>query len=120
MQLAISNFKLGYLNVYAFFKSDSEPNCATCLELGSQLQRLIKVHALAVEVRHDSWFVGMSYPLYFPFAPASGPGVYADLVGRVVAPSVARYYRQTHTECHLFAAGTKPACETYGRREPTQ
>ena len=77
-------------------------------------------HDLAVEVRQDSWFVSMSYPLYFPFAPDNGPGVYADLVGRVIAPSVARYYRQTRTECHLFAAGTPPTCETYGRREPTQ
>lgn len=108
--------KPGNLWLAAFFRSETEPSCAICEGAGARLYTHLQPQQLEVEIRQDAWFSNMSFPLFFPFASDEGFGVYVTLTGKVVPPSVEKYYMGSHTTCR-FTAGVLSQCDTYGLRE---
>jgi hypothetical protein len=97
-----------------FFKSAS-PSCAACEELADVFQKQVSADTLDIQIRTDSWFASLWFPLFFPFEPDNGPGVYDDLAYRVVPPKVDQYYRSPNVECYRIAA--RFSCDSYGLTE---
>lgn len=104
-----------YLDLALFFKSSSEPSCRSCIELAELFQKKTGAHDLEVQVRMDTWFDSMWFPLFFRFEPDNQPVVHRNVFDRIVAPKVAQYYRMSHVICRWSSGGL--SCEKYGRCE---
>lgn len=104
-----------YLNLAVFFKSRGEPSCRSCVELATLVRKYTGAHNVEVEIRRDTWFASLWFPLFFRFEPDNEPVVYSDVLNRVIPPKVWQYYRMPHVRCLWNAGGL--TCDKYDRCE---
>lgn len=104
------------LSLDLFFKSDVRPSCTACQELAKRFAKITSASDLNLEVRTDTWFASLHFPLVFRFEPDTNPGFYADALDRATPPKIDQYYRQYHMHCHLLRSRADDfQCDGFGR-----
>lgn len=79
--------------------------------LAGLIQKETRAHTIEVELRRDTWFASMWFPLFFRFEPDDGEVVYLDRFNRIAPPKVSQFYEMPRARCFWNAGNLN--CDRY-------
>jgi hypothetical protein len=100
-----SRSRARFIDVAVFFRSAGQATCSAARSLAERVQKLSGAHTVEIQIRDDSWFASLSFPLIFRFEPDDQPHVHTDLADRVTPPGVAPFYRAPQATGYWNAGG---------------